>query len=337
MKVKIRPIFLSTLFKSMSHEMEDLEGKMQFQAQRILNRYHLKCKDVLEILEEVSKTLSFEPNVLSLHVPIFVAGSLNGEFDDLLSIFDIGGPLPYANYLFLGNYTGLSTTNLSTLLLLFTYKILYKDHFFLIRGSKEDQITFHQKAPISSCYTSPELTLVEEICKSYSSEEAQKIIEKLSQAFISLPIAAVINQMYFCVNYSPSFNQIGKFYDIDALRRIPRKVPFNESPIINGLVSNEFIKKQTNAINHFLRNNKMSFIFSTFNEREPVSNNGLFQLLPQMSIIFSAPNAKNMDNQRFMRNGCIIEIDENKILRYIQMKNIPKSQFLSLSNEKIYT
>ena len=42
---------------------------------------------------------------MALAAPVVVVGSLRGEPQDLLTIFEISGPVPETSYLFLGDYT----------------------------------------------------------------------------------------------------------------------------------------------------------------------------------------------------------------------------------------
>jgi serine/threonine-protein phosphatase PPG1 len=43
-----------------------------------------------------------ESNVVHIQAPVTVVGDIHGQFFDLLEIFNISGPCPDTNYLFLG-------------------------------------------------------------------------------------------------------------------------------------------------------------------------------------------------------------------------------------------
>ena len=64
-------------------------------------------------------------------------GDINGQYYDLLRIFENGGFPPESNYLFLGNYVGYGKQSMETICLLLAYKIKYPENFFLLRGNHE--------------------------------------------------------------------------------------------------------------------------------------------------------------------------------------------------------
>ena len=78
---------------------------------------------------------------MKLNAPIIICSNIDGQFLNLLKIFEIGGSLPNSNYLFLGNYTLNNDypdkNSLEILFLLLAYKIKYKNNIFLLRGKGE--------------------------------------------------------------------------------------------------------------------------------------------------------------------------------------------------------
>ena len=53
---------------------------------------------------KLKEMLIRESNVVHIQTPVTVVGDIHGQFHDLLEIFQIGGPVPDTNYLFLGDY-----------------------------------------------------------------------------------------------------------------------------------------------------------------------------------------------------------------------------------------
>jgi len=55
------------------------------------------CGKAREILQK-------EENVQSVRSPVTVVGDIHGQWNDLVEMFSIGGPVPTTNYVFLGDY-----------------------------------------------------------------------------------------------------------------------------------------------------------------------------------------------------------------------------------------
>ena len=93
---------------------------------------------VLEILQIVRGIFRKEDTVMEIAPPIIICGDIHGQFYDLLRLFEIGGPLGEINhfrqYLFLGDYVDRGMFGMECILLLFTMKIAFPDHMFMLRG-----------------------------------------------------------------------------------------------------------------------------------------------------------------------------------------------------------
>ena len=63
----------------------------------------LLAESVIEaICAKTKEMLMKESNVVHIQAPVTVVGDIHGQFFDLLEIFNISGPCPDTNYLFLG-------------------------------------------------------------------------------------------------------------------------------------------------------------------------------------------------------------------------------------------
>jgi protein phosphatase len=89
------------------------------------------------------------------------------------------------NYLFLGDYIDRGEMNTETILLLFVLKVLYPDHFLLIRGNHE--------FPVLSDHSS----FFSELYSIYNDETIKNLF---METFSYMPLAADIGGFAFCVH-----------------------------------------------------------------------------------------------------------------------------------------
>jgi len=126
-----------------------------------------------------------EPNVLRLQSPIVVCGDVHGQLHDVKELLKKGGDPKETKYLFLGDYVDRGYYSVETLELLMLFKIKYPDNFFLLRGN-------HESRQITSVYG-----FMDEIYRKYGNNNIWKYCVDM---FDYMPIAAVIDEMYFCVH-----------------------------------------------------------------------------------------------------------------------------------------
>ncbi|OHT07179.1 Ser/Thr protein phosphatase [Tritrichomonas foetus] len=172
---------------------------------KILSPHNIKSEcpvseaEISYICQAASAIFLEQPCLLHLGAPVVVVGDLHGQYYDLIRIFQKYGFPNIANYLFLGDYVDRGSDSLDIILLLLTFKILYPNNIFLLRGN-------HECASVNSSYG--------------FKDECTKKDRKYSNflpVFQSLPIAAIIGNKIFCVHggIAPSIeslDEISNFY-----------------------------------------------------------------------------------------------------------------------------
>ncbi|XP_059514722.1 serine/threonine-protein phosphatase PP1-gamma catalytic subunit A-like [Myotis daubentonii] len=128
------------------------------------------------------KIFLHQPILLELEAPLKICGDINGQYYDLLRLFDFGGFPPESNYLFLGDYVDRGKQSLETICLLLAYKVKYPENFFLLRG-------IHECASIDRIYA-----FYDECKRRYNI----KLWKTFTDCFKCLPIAAIVNEKIFC-------------------------------------------------------------------------------------------------------------------------------------------
>ncbi|KAK8896471.1 hypothetical protein M9Y10_014371 [Tritrichomonas musculus] len=149
--------------------------------------------------------LNDQPCLLRLKTPIVIVGDLHGQYFDLIRIFQKYGFPNIANYLFLGDYVDRGHDSLDIIVLLLTFKILFPNNIFLLRGN-------HECASVTSTYG--------------FADECNKKSRQYSNflpVFQVLPIAAIIGNKIFCVHggIAPSIESLD---EIENFKR-PSEVP----------------------------------------------------------------------------------------------------------------
>ena len=56
------------------------------------------------LCEKSIEIFSSETNTQPVTAPVTICGDVHGQLHDLIELFEIGGDLPYTNYLFLGDF-----------------------------------------------------------------------------------------------------------------------------------------------------------------------------------------------------------------------------------------
>ncbi|KAI9006921.1 Serine/threonine-protein phosphatase 5 [Hyaloraphidium curvatum] len=155
-----------------------------FKSQKKLHR-----KYAYKILKNVKELLSKQKSLVDISVPdggqVIVCGDIHGQYYDLLNIFEQNG-LPSAQnvYLFNGDFVDRGSFSVECILVLFAFKWLFPEAFFLTRGNHE----------------------ADDMNKVYGFEGEVKakfndtMFKLFSEVFDAIPVANVIENKVFVVH-----------------------------------------------------------------------------------------------------------------------------------------
>ncbi|KAG7095065.1 hypothetical protein E1B28_005855 [Marasmius oreades] len=138
----------------------------------------------LFILEQANIVLSREPNLVQVKSPVTICGDIHGQYYDLMKLFEVGGSLNDNCYLFLGDYVDRGCFGIECLLYLYSLKLVYPTKFTLLRGNHECR------------HLTEYFTFKRECLHKYS----VRVYEECINSFCALPVAAVVDNKFFCVH-----------------------------------------------------------------------------------------------------------------------------------------
>jgi len=185
--------------------------KLEVLKAHLLKEGRLDDEVCFKLISDAADILKKEPNLLKLKYPITVCGDVHGQFFDLAKLLEVGGDPEDHQYLFLGDYVDRGCFSSECVFLLFALKITYPKSVFLLRGNHEcRQLTSH-------------FNFMDECVYKYS----QQVYEAVMGCFDCLPIAAVLENTFFCVHggLSPNVKTLDDIRKLDRFREIPREGP----------------------------------------------------------------------------------------------------------------
>lgn len=190
--------------------------------------------------------LSTESRLLQLKSPAYVFGDFHGNLGDLLAfartMWPLGVHLTPGTFLFLGDYVDGGMFGLELLSYLFAQKAMFHDKVFLLRGNHEirsvNVIISMFLSPAERLFAFAALFVSRPAPRSFPRGRRShcihgfisliKMWDRTNQVFDRLPLAAVIDDVLFCVHGGiPRPHRDQSPRSIAQIRRIP--APFDPS------------------------------------------------------------------------------------------------------------
>ncbi|KAL6080783.1 hypothetical protein STEG23_031719 [Scotinomys teguina] len=248
-------------------------------------KLHRKCayQILVQVKEVLCKLSTLVETTLKETEKITVCGDTHGQFYDLLNIFELNGlPSETNPYIFNGDFVDRGSFSVEVILTLFGFKLLYPDHFHLLRGN-------HETDNMNQIYG-----FEGEVKAKYTAQ----MYELFSEVFEWLPLAQCINGKVL-IMHGGLFSEDG--VTLDDIRKIERnRQPPDSGPMCDLLwsdpqpqngrsvskrgVSCQFGPDVTKA---FLEENQLDYIIRSHEvkaEGYEVAHGG------RCVTVFSAPN-----------------------------------------------
>jgi serine/threonine-protein phosphatase PP1 catalytic subunit len=259
---------------------------------------------------EVRQTFMSQNALLELEAPIKICGDVHGQYHDLLRLFEYGGMPPESNYIFLGDFVDRGKQGLEVITLMFAYKTLYPENFFMLRGN-------HECASITRIYG-----FYDECKRRYNI----KMWKTFCDVFNCLPLCALIDEKIMCMHagLSPELNSF------DQVRRLVRPTDVPDTGLVCDLIWADPDKDITgwaendrgvsfifgpDVVSSFLQKHDMDLVVRS---HQVVEDGYEFFAKRQLITIFSAPNyCGEFDNA-----GAMMSIDETLMCSFKVLKPV---------------
>ena len=159
------------------------------------------------IIDEASKLLQNEQSVLYLKGDYHIVGDIHGNLDSLLKVFEkTGFPSGENKYVFLGDYIDRGSESIQVVTFLFCIKCLFSESVILLRGN-------HEIVSVNTFYGfKAQCELMYDL----------QLFKAFNLSFEKLPIAAVINNYFFCVHGGVS-KLIQKVSDLSLITKFSQE------------------------------------------------------------------------------------------------------------------
>ncbi|CAF1417551.1 unnamed protein product [Rotaria sp. Silwood1] len=173
------------------------------------NQKILHKKYAYQIILQILSLLKSLPTLVEITVPdkhkFTICGDIHGQYYDLLNIFKLNGlPSEENSYLFNGDFVDRGSFSVECILTLFGFKLLYPNHFFLVRGNHE-AIILNQMYGFEG-----------EVKAKYNIQ----MFQLCTEVFNYLPLAHCINKKILVMHGGLFSKDDVTLKDIDAIDRV---------------------------------------------------------------------------------------------------------------------
>jgi len=112
--------------------------------QHYKDRQLLHRRYAFQILINIRQYFMSQPTLVDIDVPegkkFTICGDIHGQYYDLMNIFELNGmPSEENPYLFNGDFVDRGSFSVECIFVLFGFKLLYPNHFFMSRGNHESE------------------------------------------------------------------------------------------------------------------------------------------------------------------------------------------------------
>ncbi|EGR27320.1 ser thr protein phosphatase family protein, putative [Ichthyophthirius multifiliis] len=282
-------------------------------------------ENFIKLIQDFSKIIKNEPNIIQLSDPVVVVGDIHGQFYDLLKIIEVGGSPTSTKYIFLGDFVDRGQFSIECLILLYAIKLNFQQTLFMLRGNHESR----------------QMTTYFNFRSECLSKYDQEIYDLIMDSFDLLPLSCIINGKFLALHggISPDLITLDDLKKIDRFKEPPKYGIFCDllwsDPVDNDRGICESIYKfnevrgcsyfyGAQAVKRFLQeNNLISLIRAHEAQLEgykvfylQVKKYILIKMhkwdesdFPIVITIFSAPNYCDVYNNK----GAIIKFDNNTL------------------------
>ncbi|VDI09845.1 serine/threonine-protein phosphatase 5 [Mytilus galloprovincialis] len=182
----------------------------------------LHSRFAFQILLQIKDLFKNQPSLVDIDVPkgqkFTICGDIHGQYYDLLNIFKLNG-LPSVDnpYLFNGDFVDRGSFSVECIFVLFSFKLLYPDSFYMARGN-------HESATMNQMYG-----FEGEVKSKYPFyfSKSSKMADLFTEIFNLLPLC-------HCINNKILLMHGGLFRDENVTLDDLRKVDRNRQPPETG-------------------------------------------------------------------------------------------------------